>query len=210
MDQEETAGAFTVMAGFVGRRDPRHRRAAATDLGPGRAQEGHLRRAARRRGRAGRVTVCPGLPDRPGRGRALRPAAGHLPGRRLGAADRHHPEGLGRSLHGHLQRRDGVGRRARAGHRRAAHGRRRRRRWAAGHAVARRRPVRHRRARCSCPSTNAAARTIPCPSRPIRWRSLPRPEALTVRRIAAGVSVRCRAAPHPVRRVSDFSAPWPG
>ena len=71
-----------------------------------------------------------------------------VPGGRLGAHDGHHPEGLVGPLHGPLERRDGLGRRAGDRGRRDAHGRRRRTRarrvGTARGAVAGRRPDGHR------------------------------------------------------------------
>ena len=50
----------------------------------------------------------------------------HLPRRRLGAHDGHHPAGIGWTVHGHEQRRDGIGAPVRRRDRRARAGRRRR------------------------------------------------------------------------------------
>ena len=55
------------------------------------------------------IALTPSIPARPGRGGAVRRRERQLPGRRLGADDRHHPEGVGRPVHGHEQRRDGFG-----------------------------------------------------------------------------------------------------
>ena len=75
-------------------------------------------------GAVGLAIVRPGArdpADRARRGPLVRHrSAGHLPGGRLGADDRHHPEGLVGPVHGHLERRDGVGGRAGARRRRDA------------------------------------------------------------------------------------------
>ncbi len=51
-------------------------------------------------------------------GRApVRRVGGHVPRRRLGAHDRHHPEGVVRAVHGPLERRDGIRRPSSRSHR---------------------------------------------------------------------------------------------
>ena len=67
---------------------------------------------------------------------------GHLPGRRLGAHDRHHPEGVVRPVHGPVQRGDRLGRRAGGRDRWDADGPRRRRRRTTRRPVDGRRPLR--------------------------------------------------------------------
>ena len=57
------------------------------------------------------IALTPSIPIAiVGRG-AVRRRERHLPGRGLGADDRHHPEGVRRPLHGHEQRGHGLGRR---------------------------------------------------------------------------------------------------
>ena len=69
---------------------------------------------------AGARRARAGDPDRHRRGGALRASARDVPGGRLGADDRHHPQGLVGSVHGPLERRDGVVGVARRRDRRAA------------------------------------------------------------------------------------------
>ena len=96
-------------------------------LGPGRAQAGHLGELRARARRAGdRAPSRRRSRSRSSARSSSASSAGHLPRGRLGADDRHHPEGLVGPVHGPLERRDGVGRRARGRHRRHAHGPRRR------------------------------------------------------------------------------------
>ena len=85
-----------------GRDDPGRAPVAA-----GRAQAGDLRRLCRS-ARSG-MTIAALAPSPPVLvvGAILVGVGGRqLPGRRLGADDRHHPEGLVGPLHGHLERRD--------------------------------------------------------------------------------------------------------
>ena len=136
-----------------------------TPVAAGRTQAGHLR-CLRGRG-AGHddrgIGAHGAAPCR--RGDLRRRRCRELPRRRLGADDRHHPEGLIGSLHGHLERRDGDER----GHlddRRWDHHRRVR----AGRLARRRPSVRvprsgrsgWRSGRCCCGrSTNDGARVTP-------------------------------------------------
>ena len=143
-----------------------------------RARDGLARRSRRRGCRIGSAASRSSTPSCAvgavghGRGVALAPrraalieaassalSSRHLPGGRLGADDRHHPEGLVGPVHGASQRRHRVGRRPRHCHRRDAHGRRRRLDEAgAGPRVAwlRRWAVRRRRRSCCGRSTSAA------------------------------------------------------
>ena len=105
------------------------------------------------------------------RGVALRRLRRDLPGGRLGAHDRHHPEGIDRPVHGVVERRHRVGGRAGLGLRRHADGPRR---WsgrgrprAAGRARVRGRPARRRRDPAPA-GRRAATRGSDWPSPP-RW-----------------------------------------
>ena len=89
--------------------EPHRDRPGGPAVRPDRAQAGHLRRAARS-ARSASLIIAVG-PERPGRDRrrgAVRRVAGDVPRGRLGADDRHHPEGLVGPVHGPLERRDGV------------------------------------------------------------------------------------------------------
>ena len=105
---------------------------------------------------------------------------GQLPGGRLGADDRHHPQGVGRPVHGHLERRDRDQRRDRRVHRRRADRRARARGRAGARAAVRvpagARVVRHRGAAAAARRRGPARGRRP-DRRRARGQSRPEPSA---------------------------------
>ena len=109
---------LTGLAGILIDRLRRPRdRAVGPAVGPVRPEADDLPVGRHRAHRDGPARAAPVAGRGPRRSSSRRRRRRHLPGGRLGADDRHHPQGRIGSLHGHQQRRDRLRRRARDGRR---------------------------------------------------------------------------------------------
>ena len=105
---QQSGSAFLQMLAAATILQPDRDRAGVAAVGPDRAQARDLRLHGARRAWPRDHRPRTGRQRRDARRGHLRRLAGHVPRRRLGADDRHHPEGRFGAVHGPLERRHGV------------------------------------------------------------------------------------------------------